>query len=204
VHPSLRFQMSSDDAIAFASRTKVGHLTTSVSGRIESVLVPFFIDCDEVAPTLYGHVSINNRQALSIEEHAEALVIVDGPIANVSPSLYPTKAEDGKVVPTLNYVSVQIRGNLAPVTDQGDFRGLLAALTSRFEGNRDEPWSISDAPFDFIETQMRAIRGFSMRIDDIQGVAKHSQNRSESDQHAVRFSFMNGTEDERHIAERMS
>ena len=203
MHPSSRFQMSPDDAITFASRVGVGHLTTLVSGRIESVLIPFFIDGDEVSSTLYGHISVNNRQALSIEKGAEALVIVDGPIAYVSPSLYPTKAEDGKVVPTLNYVSVQLRGHLAPVTDSEDFRELLATLTSQYEANRDEPWSISDAPFEFIQTQMRAIRGFSMRIDDIQGVAKHSQNRNESDQHAVRTSFMNGTEDERHIAERM-
>ncbi|MFM7094450.1 MAG: FMN-binding negative transcriptional regulator [Actinomycetota bacterium] len=204
MHPSSRFQMSPDDAITFATRVGVGHLTTSVSGRIESVLIPFIIDRDEVSSTLYGHVSVNNRQASSIEEYAEALVIVDGPMAYVSPSLYPTKAEDGKVVPTLNYVSVQLRGHLAPVTDSVDFRDLLAALTSQYEANRDEPWSISDAPFEFIQTQMRAISGFSMRIDDIQGVAKHSQNRNESDQHSVRSSFMNGTEDERHIAERMN
>ena len=178
-------------------------MATLVSGRIESVLIPFFIDGDEVSSTLYGHISVNNRQALSIEKGVEALVIVDGPIAYVSPSLYPTKAEDGKVVPTLNYISVQLRGHLTPVTDSEDFRDLLATLTSQYEANRDEPWSISDAPFEFLQTQMRAIRGFSMRIDDIQGVAKHSQNRNESDQHAVRSSFMNGTEDERHIAERM-
>jgi transcriptional regulator len=196
--------MSPDDAIAFATRVGVGHLTTSVSGRIESVLIPFIIDRDEVSSTLYGHVSVNNRQALSIEECAEALVIVDGPMAYVSPSLYPTKAEDGKVVPTLNYVSVQLRGHLAPVADSDDFHNLLAALTSQYEANRDEPWSISDAPFEFIQTQMRAIRGFSMRIDDIQGVAKHSQNRNESDQHSVRSSFINGTDDERLIAERMN
>lgn len=204
MHPSSHFQMSRDDALAFATRAGVGHLATSVSGRIESVLIPFYIDRDEVSSTLYGHVSVNNCQALSIEECAEALVIVDGPIAYVSPSLYPTKTEHGKVVPTLNYVSVQIRGHLAPVTDSKDFRDLLAALTSQYEANRDEPWSISDAPFDFIQTQMRAIRGFSMRIDDVQGVAKHSQNRNESDQQLVRASFMTGTEDERHIAERMN
>ncbi|MFM7307442.1 MAG: FMN-binding negative transcriptional regulator [Actinomycetota bacterium] len=203
MHPSSRFQMSPDDAITFASRVGVGHLATLVSGRIESVLIPFFIDRDESSSTLYGHISVNNRQASSIEKCAEALVIVDGPIAYVSPSLYPTKAKDGKVVPTLNYISVQLRGHLTPVTDSEDFRDLLATLTSQYEANRDEPWSISDAPFEFIQTQMRAIRGFSMRIDDIQGVAKHSQNRNESDQHAVRSSFMNGTEDERHIAQRM-
>ena len=148
-------------------------------------------------------MSASNAQVVSIEDRAEALLIVDGPIAYVSPGLYPTKAETGKVVPTLNYVSVQIRGRLEPMTSTEDFRKLLATLTSRFETGRDKPWSIDDAPSDFIDTQMKAIRGFSMRIDEIQGVAKHSQNRAEPDRLSVRASFSIGTGDERQIAERM-
>lgn len=196
--------MSKEDALAFAARSGIGHLTTSVDGRIESVVVPFFVDGQRASPTIYGHLSVSNRQTVSIEEGHEALLIVDGPIAYVSPSLYPTKAETGRVVPTLNYVSVQIRGRLTPIERTEDFRNLLAALTSRFETARDEPWSLDDAPSDFIHTQMKAICGFMMRIDDVTGVAKHSQNRHESDQHSVRSSFMNGNEDERHIAERMN
>jgi transcriptional regulator len=196
--------MSQDEALAFAAQSGVGHLTTSINGRVESVLIPFFIDDEHDSPTIYGHVSASNAQVVCIEDCAEALLIVDGPIAYVSPGLYPTKAETGKVVPTLNYVSVQIRGRLEPMTSTEDFRKLLATLTSRFEAGRDEPWSIDDAPSDFIDTQMKAIRGFSMRIDEIQGVAKHNQNRTEPDRLSVRASFSIGTGDERQIAERMA
>ena len=200
MHPSPGFQMSRDEAIASASRSGIGHLTTTVKGRIESVVVPFFIDTEDGSPTVYGHVSASNCQASSIEEGVEALLIVDGPIAYVSPELYPTKVETGKVAPTLSYLSVQIRGRLVPVTDSDHFRNLLASLTFRFEAGRDKPWSINDAPSDFIESLMRGIRGFSMQIDEIQGVAKHSQNRSESDRSSVRLSFAKGTDEERRIA----
>lgn len=196
--------MSRDDALAFAAQSGIGHLTTSVGGRIESVVIPFFIDDKDGSPTIYGHVSVSNAQAVSIEDRAEALLIVDGPIAYVSPGLYPTKTETGRVVPTLNYLSVQIRGRLAPTANTEEFRTLLAVLTSRFETEVDTPWSIDDAPSDFIHAQMRAIRGFSMRIDEIQGVAKHSQNRVESDRVSVRASFVDGNDDERQIAERMA
>ena len=195
--------MSQDEALAFAARSGIGHLTTSVDGRIESVVVPFFVDDQQASPTIYGHLSVSNPQAVSIEEGHEALLIVDGPIAYVSPSLYPTKAETGRVVPTLNYLSVQIRGRLMPITSTEDFRNLLAALTSRFETERDEPWSLDDAPSEFIHTQMKAICGFMMRIDDITGVAKHSQNRPESDHVTVRRSFSRGSEAERLIVEWM-
>ncbi len=195
--------MSKNEALAFAASSGIGHLTTSVDGRIESVVVPFFVDNQQASPTIYGHLSVSNPQAVSIEEGHEALLIVDGPIAYVSPSLYPTKAETGRVVPTLNYISVQIRGRLMPITSTEDFRNLLAALTSRFETERDEPWSLDDAPSDFIHTQMKAICGFMVRIDDVTGVAKHSQNRPEHDQVSVRKSFSQGPEDERRIAEWM-
>ena len=196
--------MSRDEALAFAAQSGVGHLTTSINGRVESILIPFFIDDERDSPTICGHMSASNAQVVSIEDRAEALLIVDGPIAYVSPGLYPTKAETGKVVPTLNYLSVQIRGRLEPMTSTEAFRKLLATLTSRFEAGRDEPWSINDAPSDFIDTQMKAIRGFSMRIDEIQGVAKHNQNRTEPDRLSVRASFSIGTGDERQIAERMA
>lgn len=195
--------MSKDEALAFAARAGIGHLTTSVDGRIESVVVPFFVENQQASPTIYGHLSVSNPQAVSIDEGHEALLIVDGPTAYVSPSLYPTKVETGRVVPTLNYLSVQIRGRLAPITSTEDFRNLLTALTSRFETGREDPWSLNDAPSDFIHTQMKAICGFTMQIDDVEGIAKHSQNRPESDQVAVRRSFSHGTEAERQIAEWM-
>ena len=195
--------MSKDEALAFAAQSGIGHLTTSVDGRIESVIVPFFVDNQQASPTIYGHLSVSNPQAVSIKEGQEALIIVDGPIAYVSPSLYPTKAETGRVVPTLNYVSVQIRGRLMPITSTEDFRNLLAALTSLFETERDEPWSLDDAPSDFIDTMMKAICGFMVRIDEVTGVAKHSQNRPHPDQVAVRELFSQGPEDERLIAEWM-
>ena len=203
MHPSSSFRMSEAEALSFATQAGIGHLTTLLDGRIESVLIPFYIDHEHDSPTIYGHVSASNPQAASISESAEALIIVDGPIAYVSPSLYPTKMESGRVVPTLNYLSVQIRGRLEPTSSTEDFRKLLAALTSRFETKRDEPWSIDDAPSEFINVQMKTIRGFSMRIEEIQGVAKHNQNRTEADRISVHTSFKGGNDDERQIAKWM-
>lgn len=36
--------MPQDEALAFAAQSRIGHLTTYVDGRIESVLIPFFVD----------------------------------------------------------------------------------------------------------------------------------------------------------------
>ena len=196
--------MLPEDALSFAARSGVGHLTTVVGTRIESCVIPFVIRTEPGSATLLGHLSAANRQVASIDEGADALLIVEGPVAYVSPGLYPTKRETGRVVPTLNYISVQIRGTLQPLSGIVEFRALLASLTDHFEASQHHPWSIDDAPEDYVLTQMKAIRGFSMRIDHVEGVGKHSQNRPEADQLSVRTAFRVGNDDERAIAERMA
>ena len=203
VHPSQSFTISPDDALSFAIRSGIGHLTTVVGGRIESCVIPFVIRTEIGSATLLGHLSASNRQVASIDEGADALLIVEGPVAYVSPGLYPTKAETGKVVPTLNYISVQIRGKLQPLAANVELRALLASLTDHFEKSQPNPWSINDAPEDYVHTQMKAIRGFSMRIDKVEGVGKHSQNKPEADQLSVRDAFRAGNDGERVIAEWM-
>ncbi|MFM7252633.1 MAG: FMN-binding negative transcriptional regulator [Ilumatobacteraceae bacterium] len=196
--------MSPDDALSFAARSAIGHLTTLVGTTIESSVVPFVIHADPGSAILRGHLSAANRQVTSIDEGAEALLIVDGPVAYVSPGLYPTKMETGKVVPTLNYISVQLRGTLQPLSDDMEFRALLSTLTDRFETPQRNPWSINDAPEDYVRTQMKAIRGFSMRVEHVEGVGKYSQNRPDADQLSVRDAFCGGSDNERAIAEWMT
>lgn len=203
VHPSGSFTMSRDDALSFAARSGIGHLTTVVRSRIESSLIPFAIRTELGSSSLHAHLSAENRQVASISECADALLIVEGPVAYVSPSLYPTKAETGKVVPTLSYISVHLRGRLRPMSGSEEFRALLASLTGRFEASQTKPWSIDDAPPGFIEAQMKGIRGFSMQIDSVEGVSKHSQNRPGADQLSVRDAFRTGNDNERGIAEWM-
>ena len=203
MHPSPSFKMTNDDAIAFAVTSGVGHLTTVVDSRLESVVVPFIVESNNGNSTILGHVAVGNRQRASIDTQSDALLIVHGPVGYVSPSLYPTKTETGKVVPTLNYVSVQIRGVLRPIVEPDEFRSLLARLTSRFESAYGSSWTIDDAPDNFIRAQMRAIVGFALCVTDVQGVSKASQNRVDVDRTAVRESFRVGTEEQQVIAHRM-
>ena len=195
--------MTNEDAIAFAVKSGLGHLTTVVDSRVESVVVPFIVESNNGNSTILGHIAIGNRQRASIDTQSDALLIVHGPVGYVSPSLYPTKAETGKVVPTLNYVSVHIRGVLRPIVEPDEFRSLLDRLTNRFENAYGSSWTIDDAPDDFIRIQMRAIVGFALCVTDVQGVSKVSQNRVDVDRNAVRESFRVGTEEQQVIAHRM-
>src|SRR5262249_17852150 len=107
----------------------------------------------------------------------------------VSPSMYATKKETGKVVPTWNYAMVQARGK-ARLRDQSDWlTPQINALTAAREATRTQPWSVTDAPPDYIEAQKRAIVGLEIEISEVEGKWKVSQNQPEANRRSVVAEF---------------
>lgn len=135
--------------------------------------------------TLYGHFARANPQWQVFAEQPEALAIFSGADAYVSPSAYPSKAEHGKAVPTWNYISVHAHGQLEVFDDPERLRQLLAHMTAAHEGNQPKPWAIDDAPRDYIDSMLRAIVGFALPIQRLQGQWKLSQNRNAADHTGV-------------------
>jgi transcriptional regulator len=88
-------------------------------------------------------------------------------------------------VPTWNYVMVQARGTARAIEDEDWLRRQIAALTAGREAARETPWSVEDAPADFIALQRRAIVGIEIEISDIRGKWKTSQNRNAADREGV-------------------
>jgi transcriptional regulator len=129
---------------------------------------------------LLGHVARNNRQ-WKTPPIAEALVIVRGPEAYISPAWYATKREHGRVVPTWNYVTAHLHGQLVVHDDRDWVEGNVRALVERHEAGRPDPWSVDDAPPAYVEGQLRAIVGLEVRITRIDAKLKLSQNRSAAD-----------------------
>lgn len=126
---------------------------------------------------LRGHVARGNPMWSDRVRDVEALAIFHGPDSYVSPSWYPTKREHGKVVPTWNYAVVHAYGVLRVIDDPAWLRTLLEELVTRFEAQSAAPWSISDAPPDFIARMIESIVGFEIAISRIEGKWKVSQNQ---------------------------
>ena len=80
----------------------------------------------------------------------ESMAIFAGPDAYISPSWYATKQETGKVVPTWNYEVIHAYGTLVVHDDPVWLERLVRRLTERHEAGRPAPWSVDDAPADFI------------------------------------------------------
>jgi transcriptional regulator len=134
--------------------------------------------------TLQAHMARGNSQWHDLDGQ-KVLVVFQGPQAYVSPSLYATKRESGKVVPTWNYAMVQARGVARLRTDPAWLDAQIAALTSRQEASRAPRWAVGDAPRTFIESQLRGIIGIEIEIEAIEGKWKVSQNRPEADRRGV-------------------
>ena len=111
----------------------------------------------------------------------EAMVILRGPDAYISPAWYATKREHGRVVPTWNYITVHAYGRLVIHDDPAWVEANVRRLTDLHERRAPEPWSVDDAPPPYIEGQLRAIVGVEILIDRVEGKWKLSQNRSDAD-----------------------
>jgi transcriptional regulator len=130
---------------------------------------------------LLGHVSRANAQWQEIDGSLQALAIFLGPDAYVSPSLYATKRQTGKVVPTWNYVAVHAYGQLRTFDDRDRLLELVTQLTNRQESSRVQPWAVEDAPSSFIASQLKGIVGLELPIERLEGKWKMSQNRPAED-----------------------
>lgn len=88
-------------------------------------------------------------------------------------------------MPTWNYVAVHASGPLEFFNDSERLRALLGALSDRFEAGRPHPWSIDDAPADYLTAQLGAVVGFRLAIERLEGKWKLSQNRGAADRAGV-------------------
>ena len=157
-------------------------LVTSSSEGLIATHLPLLVDRTRgVNGTLAGHIARANPQQRQAREGDEALVIFSGHDAYITPAFYASKARDGKVVPTWNYVAVHAYGTLRYVTDPSALRRHLEALTSQHEASREQPWSVNDAPASYIERQMGAIVGVEIELMRLEGKWKMSQNRVAED-----------------------
>jgi transcriptional regulator len=159
-------------------------ITATAEGLIGTPLPMILDETDGPHGTLYGHVARANPQ-WKLTPIGDAMAVFMGPDAYVTPSWYATKRQTGKVVPTWNYVAVHAYGPVEFFEDAERLLDVVTRLTNLHEGPRSEPWAVTDAPKDFIQSQLRGIVGLRMPIARIDGKRKMSQNRSAEDRAGV-------------------
>jgi transcriptional regulator len=163
----------------------LGLLITAGPGGLQANHVPFLVDAGPERGTLRAHLARANPQLDELAAVAECMVVFQGPQTYISPSLYPTKHEHGKAVPTWNYITVHAWGRPQVIDDAAWLRHQVDDLTSLKEGARPSPWQVSDAPEPYVAAQLKGIVGIEIPIARIEGKWKVSQNRPAIDQAGI-------------------
>jgi transcriptional regulator len=153
----------------FIEAHSFGTLVTIDAGKPFASHVPFLYDLE--AGLLHCHVARANPQWRHFESVPDALVIFAGPHGYISPNWY---AEPG--VPTWNYAVVHVHGTGRAVDDATATARHVEALAAKHEGRSSSPWVPKYDP-----RRLAGIVGIDIRIREIEGKFKLSQNRSAAD-----------------------
>ena len=161
VYTPSQFAVDEESAAAFLAGIRAADLVTMTEVGLVATFLPLLFDRSVgERGALLGHVARKNDQ-WKRQPAGEALVIVHGDDAYITPSWYPSKAEHGRVVPTWNYTTAHVFGRLVVHDDLSWVDRNVRALTERHEAERAAPWSVDDAPPEFHAGQLRAIVGSS-------------------------------------------
>jgi transcriptional regulator len=180
------FRPTDEEVAELLANIGAADLVTATADGLLATMLPLIYEAPGASPDtgdlgrLLGHVARNNRQ-WKVPAIGEAMVIVRGPDAYISPAWYATKREHGRVVPTWNYITAHVHGRLVIHDDPAWVEVNVRALSNRHEASRAKPWSVDDAPLHYIEGQLRAIVGVEILVSRIEAKFKLTQNRSTDD-----------------------
>ena len=156
----------------------LGMLVTHGDGGLDANHIPFELNSqDGRFGVLRAHVARSNPVWKEMAEGSEVLVVFRAEHAYISPNWYPSKHEFHKQVPTWNYRVVHAHGTVSVRDDKTFVRDLVGRLTQVHEASQPNPWRMSDAPQDYLESMLRAIVGLEITITRLVGKFKLSQNR---------------------------
>ncbi|MGD0190076.1 MAG: FMN-binding negative transcriptional regulator [Rhizomicrobium sp.] len=169
-----------DDVAALhaAIRTRRFATIAAVSdGTIAFAYAPVVLDAD-ADPR--GHLRFHLAAANPLSQLNGETVRMSflGPDTYISPDWYASPG----LVPTWNYIAVEVSGR-AQRLDEPALRQLLVDLSAREEASLapKRPWTIDKVPEERMAPLMRAIVGFDIAIETVEGKFKLSQEKSDAD-----------------------
>lgn len=160
-------------------------LITDNDGFPEVNHFPMLLETRNGKDYLSGHIPRANSLWQKHDCNKDAVAVFQGENAYISPSWYASKPDNGKVVPTWDFISVHARGSIRFIQDADWILTHLNALSDQHEKSFAHPWKVSDAPDGFIARLTQMLIGFEIEIKDLKGKWKLSQNRPAQDRASV-------------------
>src|SRR5215510_13130741 len=128
MHALPAFHMTDEaEMAAFIEMRCFASLVVAGADGLVAAHIPMILNRDAAGKpvSLEGHVARNNPIVALTGSPTKALAIFSGADAYVTPSLYLSKREHGKVVPTWNYVAIEVRGVVQAFSDAPAMRDMV-------------------------------------------------------------------------------
>lgn len=172
------FRMGDEEARAFIRAHSFAVLVSAQDGAHPvGTHIPFLLE-DEPQPwgRLVGHMARANTHWRELEGR-KVLAVFSGPHTYISPRWYAAMPN----VPTWNYLAVHVMGTCCLLDGQG-LKQLLDKTVAYYETESQLLGHLDD---EYYANLRRAIVGFSIAIEHIDGKKKLSQNRPDTDRLGV-------------------
>ncbi|NYH48050.1 FMN-binding negative transcriptional regulator [Xanthomonas arboricola] len=142
--------------------------------------LPVLYRRDAQSVVIEGHWARPNPQA---RNPGDAVLVVQGPHAYVSPSWYPDK-EAAARVPTWNYAVAHLHGRCEQVSDEAALGELIGRMSTHFEQRVGSDW-LFEMQRDSHRRQLRGLVGFRFVPSRIELTFKLSQSHPAANQRSV-------------------
>jgi transcriptional regulator len=171
MHPNRKFHIAErEEMAAIVRRIGFGILVAQTEAGLRAVHVPVLLQGDR----LRFHVSKGNQLHQALAAGSEAIFVVNGPDAYVSPEDYGLADR----VPTWSYVAVELNGPVRPLSEEALIR-LLDDMSAEQEEKLapKTPWTRDEMSEGRFEGLLKAITGFEIEVRDWRGTAKLDQDK---------------------------
>lgn len=177
------FKQDRTASLAFAEERGFGTICAWNGTRPIASSLPFYLSgaADGTVEVLF-HVARHNPLAKLADGATSWLLAVNGPDAYVSADWYVSPDQ----VPTWLYQSVHLTGTVRVLSDDA-LAVQIDALSAKFEKGLlpKKPWVSAKMAPARLEAMKKAIVGFVMTVEDVEGSFKLNQHKSEADYAAV-------------------
>jgi len=165
--------------VEFMKEYNFGTLVNSAKKKYWATHLPFLVEESNGMIILKAHMAKANPQWANFKQDEDVLVIFQEPHAYISPGLY----EDPVSVPTWNYIAVHAYGVPEILPSIEEKISLLEASFEVFESAYSEQWET--LPDNYRNELLNGIVAFSIKVKEIEGKFKLSQNRTEVDRENI-------------------
>lgn len=165
----------SEEVIAFIKANPFGIMVAAESNIPIASHIPFGLEEEEGQYFLYGHLSIANELCGALTGATQVLAIFQGPHAYISPSWY-----EAPNVPTWNYQSVHVYG-IPTLLNERELEVHVKKLMEAYESRMPKGRKYEEMTVEYQQKELRGIKGFRMKIENVEAAYKLSQNRNDAD-----------------------